>query len=249
MTLKELVMKVDFDSLLPYLEKWDNRHLDNIYAFREAYDILRGMEPDRDYRGKATVTTSMKEDGTKSTCVSSLDDDVWEKELAKELVFPDGLSVSMEELAMHCLWEITFYGFSPADVNDTFSGMFGRQKPQNRYEAALDKLEESIWKRQIPRKFRARGEDGERLTVGWFAFERCDRRMNRAKRKRKYRQDRRRKYLETMARRETLIQTLTVPGSTFGRSDVEFLSGVAYGMHYDYYSVGCGTNGRLDCQI
>ena len=192
------------------------------------------------------MTTSMKEDGTKSTRVSSLDDDVWEKELAKELVFPDGLSISMEELAMHCLWEITFYGFSPADVNDTFSGMFGRQKPQNRYEAALDKLEESIWKRQIPRKFRARGEDGERLTVGWFAFERCDRRMNRAKRKRKYRQDRRRKYLETMARRETLIQTLTVPGSTFGRSDVEFLSGVAYGMHYDYYSVGCGTNGRLE---
>lgn len=78
--------------------------MDNIYAFREAYDILRGMEPDRDYRGKATVTTSIKEDGTKSTRVSSLDDDVWEKELAKELVFPDGLSVSMEELAKHCLW-------------------------------------------------------------------------------------------------------------------------------------------------
>lgn len=150
MTLKELVMKVDFDSLLPYLEKWENRHLDNIYAFREAYDILRGMEPDRDYRGKATVTTSIREDGTRTTRVCYLDDNVWEKELAKELVFPDGLLVSLEELAMHCLWEITFYGFSPADVNDTFSGMFGRQKPQNRYEAALDKLEESIWKRRLP---------------------------------------------------------------------------------------------------
>lgn len=46
---------------------------------------------------------SIREDGTKSTRVSSLDDDVWEKELAKELVFSDGLSVSMEELAMHCL--------------------------------------------------------------------------------------------------------------------------------------------------
>ena len=90
---------------------------------------------------------SIREDGTKSTRVSSLDDDVWEKELAKELVFLDGLSVSMDELAMHCLWEITFYGF---------------------------------------------------------------------------------------------------PGSTFTRSDVEFLLGVDYGMRYDYYSVGCGTNGRLD---
>ena len=220
--------------------------MDNIYAFREAYDILRGMEPDRDYRGKATVTTSIREDGTRTTRVCYLDDDAWEKELAKELVFPDGLSVSMEELAMHCLWEITFYGFSPAGVKDTFPGMLGRQKPQNRYGAALDKLKESIWRRQTPRKFRLRGEGGERLITGWFAFERCGRRMNRAKRKRKYRQNRRIKYLATMSRRETLIQTLTVQGSTFTRSDVEFLLGVDYGMRYDYYSVGCGTNGRLD---
>ena len=34
MTLKELIMKVDFDSLLPYLEKWEKKNLDNIYAFR-----------------------------------------------------------------------------------------------------------------------------------------------------------------------------------------------------------------------
>lgn len=40
MPLKELIMKVDFDSLLPYLEKWEKKNLDNIYAFREAYDIL-----------------------------------------------------------------------------------------------------------------------------------------------------------------------------------------------------------------
>lgn len=62
MTLKELIMKVDFDSLLPYLEKWEKKNLDNIYAFREAYDILRNMEPDKDYRGEVTIITTTRED-------------------------------------------------------------------------------------------------------------------------------------------------------------------------------------------
>ena len=175
-----------------------------------------------------------------------MDDNVWEKELAKELVFPKGMLLSPEELAMRCLWEITFYGFSPEELEDTFSKMFGRQKPMNRYEVALDKLEESIWKHQTPRKFRARDEDGERLTIAHFPFKFCNKPMNRSKKKRKYRQDKREEYLEVMAKRETLIQMLTIPGSSFKRSDVEFLFNIAYGIRYDYCSVLHGTNGRLD---
>lgn len=181
MTLKELIMKVDFDSLLPYLEKWEKKNLDNIYAFREAYDILRNMEPDKDYRGEVTIITTTREDGTKITQVNFLDDNVWEKELAKEFVFPNGMQLNMEELAMRCLWEITFYGFSPVDREDTFSKMFGRRKPLNRYEVALDKLEESMWKHQTPRKFRARDEDGARLTIAHFPFKFCNKPMNRSK--------------------------------------------------------------------
>ena len=45
MTLKELIMKVDFDSLLPYLEKWEKKNLDNIYAFRDRTRIIEGKLP------------------------------------------------------------------------------------------------------------------------------------------------------------------------------------------------------------
>ena len=55
MTLKELVMKVDFDSLIRKSGKIDIW----ITSTPSVNDILRGMEPDRDYRGKATVTTSI----------------------------------------------------------------------------------------------------------------------------------------------------------------------------------------------
>ena len=37
MTLKELLTQVGFDELLPDLEKHEPEHLDNLYAFREAY--------------------------------------------------------------------------------------------------------------------------------------------------------------------------------------------------------------------
>ena len=50
MTLKELLTQVGFDELLPYLKKHEPEHLDDIYSFREAYDILLGMEPDKDFK-------------------------------------------------------------------------------------------------------------------------------------------------------------------------------------------------------
>ena len=45
MILKELFLKVGFDSIRPHLERFEPEHLDSIYAFREAYDLLCRMEP------------------------------------------------------------------------------------------------------------------------------------------------------------------------------------------------------------
>ena len=49
MTVKELIMEVGFDDLLPYLKEIIVGHFDNIYAFREAYDILRDMQPNPEF--------------------------------------------------------------------------------------------------------------------------------------------------------------------------------------------------------
>ena len=55
MTVKELIMSVTFEDLLPILKESESDHLDNIYAFREAYDILRNMEPNTDYQGEVII--------------------------------------------------------------------------------------------------------------------------------------------------------------------------------------------------
>lgn len=239
MTLKELITQVGFDELLPCLKEHESEHLDNIYAFREAYDILRGMEPDRDFHEEARVEWSGgRDEGGKGWIgVYHLDDVPWEKALAKDIIVADDVNLSREELAMRCLWEITYWGFSPQDISGNFERKFGRIRPKNKYEEALDRLEESIWKRQTQRRLRFRGPDGERLTRLELPLKLGERRKNRAKRKREYRQDRREEYLKRMSAREDLVQMLSAEGSSFTRNDVGFLLGIAYGTRYDYRSV------------
>ena len=248
MTLKELVMKVEFDNLRPYLEKFEPEHLDNIYAFREAYDILRRMTPAKNGQHEIHVSWSGGEmEGEKKwISVHPMHEVSWEEDLAADVVVADDVHLTDEELAMHCLWEITYWGFSPEEQLETFERKFNHHKLVNKYEVALDKLEESIWKHQTPRRLRCRGENGERYTTQQSTRYLFNERKNRSKRKREYRQDKREEYLKRMAARENLITQLSAEGSSFKRSDVDFLLHIEYGRQYDYLSITSGTDGRLD---
>lgn len=162
MTLKELLTQVGFDELLPDLEKHEPEHLDNLYAFREAYDILQGMEPATGFNGEIHVEWSGGEfeDEEKWISVGPMHDSSWEEDLAKEIVIADDVHLTSTELAMHCLWEITYWGFSPDERGETWQRKFEPKILNNKYEVALDKLEESVWKHQTPRRLRSKGKDG-----------------------------------------------------------------------------------------
>lgn len=248
MTLKELLTQVGFDELLPYLEKHEPEHLDNLYAFREAYDILRNMEPANNFEGKIFVEWhgGEWEDEEKWIGVSPMHDCTWEEDLAKEIIVADDVHISKIEIAMHCLWEITYWGFSPDEREETWQRKFGPKILNNKYEIALDKLEESIWRHQTPRRLRSKGKDGRRYVTWTNARDFFNNRMNRSKRKREYRQDKRKEYLRKMATRENLVRTLSSEGSSFRRNEVEFLLHVQYGRQYDYRSVTSNIENRLD---
>ena len=173
MTVKELIMEVEFDDLLPYLKEIIVGHFDNIYAFREAYDILRNMQPNPKFIGKVLI--EQEEDGVS---VHSLDADFWEHELAKELVLPENANLSNEEVAAHCIYDITFYGFSPAERIENF------------------------WKSHAPIQSK-------------------------------------------MERRKSIIQELTVSGSSFMHKDLAYLLEVEYGIQYDYHSITNEQGNRL----
>lgn len=136
MMVKELIMEVEFDDLLPYLKEIIVGHLDNIYAFREAYDILQDMQPNPKFVGKVWI--EQEEDWVS---VQSLDADFWENELAKELVLPKNSTLNKEEIAAHCIYDITFYGFSPAEIIENFWKNHGSiQSKMERRESIIQEL-------------------------------------------------------------------------------------------------------------
>lgn len=235
MTLKELLNKVDFDSLAPFIEKSEGRHLDSIYAYREAYDILRYMKPSENFKGEARVEWSGEEYGDEQWIgVFHLDGDYWEDALAKEIVIGENVDLPIEEIAAKCLWEITFYGFTPE--HEGFEDLLGR-KLRNKYDLMLDRLEESEWRHQIPRKYRVR-RNGQRLISGdWGMKDWFGKRMNRPKRMREHRQEKREKFFKSMSRRENNILDLTAEGSSFTRADLDFVLSVKHGVRYDFRSV------------
>lgn len=235
MTLKELLDKVDFDSLAPYIEKTEGKHLDSIYAYREAYDILRNMKPTENFKGEARVEWSGKEYGEDQWIgVFHLDGDYWEDALAKEIVIGENVDLPIEEIAAKCLWEITFYGFTPE--HEGFERMLGR-KIRNKYDVMLDRLEESEWRHQIPRRYRSVHNVQRFISGDWGMKDLFCKRMNRPKRMREHRQEKRKKYLESMSRRENNILDLTVAGSSFVRTDLDFILTVRHGIKYDFRSV------------
>ena len=235
MTLKELLNKVDFDSLAPFIAKSEGRHLDSIYAYREAYDILRYMKPSENFKGEARVEWSGEEYGDEQWIgVFHLDGDYWEDALAKEIVIDENVDLPIEEIAAKCLWEITFYGFAPD--HEGFEDLLGR-KLRNKYDLMLDRLEESEWRHQIPRKYRVR-RNGQRLISGdWGMKDWFGKRMNRPKRMREHRQEKREKFLKSMSRRENNILDLMAEGSSFTRADLDFVLSVKHGVRYDFRSV------------
>ena len=133
MTLKDLVMRFDFDSLLPYLEKDVNGEEYVLYAFRQAYDALRRREPNPDYKGSVRIEYSDEDDEEEQVeeeneqeeeryvCARYLDGDRWEDALAKELDCSPRIQedACWEKIAVKCLWELTYYGFFPDEIQGT----------------------------------------------------------------------------------------------------------------------------------
>ena len=56
MTLKELLLKYEFDTVVPDLLTVDEPIKDNLYAFKEAFDTLRRMAPG-DAQGEQIVVS------------------------------------------------------------------------------------------------------------------------------------------------------------------------------------------------
>lgn len=133
MTLKELLLKYEFDTVVPDLFTVDEPIKDNLYAFKEAFDTLLRMAPG-DAPGEQIVVSlevETEEDGTeieRYLYASNCEGDLWDSSLAKEVVIEADIT-EIRALAQ-ILWHITFLGFTPE--GEVFNDY--EKSPMNEYE-------------------------------------------------------------------------------------------------------------------
>lgn len=116
MTFRQLIYKYSFDDIIPELnEIWDKG---NLYLFRQAFAILRSLEP---ASGQGSIIVKRVEGETGSyNRVCNLSGYDWHENLGWEIIVDSNIDISEKQLLALCLWERSFYGFSPQQQQATF---------------------------------------------------------------------------------------------------------------------------------
>ena len=247
MTLKNLLLKYEFDTLVPDLILTDKPAKDNLYAFKEAFDELRRMEPG-DPHGEQIVVdieVDIDDDGNeieRYLDASSSEGDFWDACLAKEVI----IKADVTELCAlaQILWHMTFYGFT-AEEKTMWDDV-----PHNQYErkAALLEYRQHCNYARIKCKKRP-SEDDLRCALsldGWKTYEKREAHRNRAKRMRDARQNRSIARLERQGKITRLIDRLLLCAWDFGFNDVKYLNETKVITLFDFFSRTTTTVGRVD---
>ncbi len=259
MTIKELFNQVTFEELCPqlksYVKTYDvfgNDLVEHLYLFREAYDRLRLLKPsgqldsyiDKMQQNGVTVHKEVEvicyDDSDKGNIDLSFDlEGSWEYNLSLELVLPKDKTISLATLAALCLWQLTYDNWSDYQEENRIERALNPHKPSNKYEVALESLENSIYKRQTPKLFLPKLKKDRlmrcKILPAGFSermIHKClngDDRKNRSKRKRTYRQEKRKKFLKRMGNRQAVIDLFTMTGSSFTKGSCEYLLHVKNG--------------------
>lgn len=234
MTLNDHIHSTPFDVLVPELINIDEPVRENLYAFKEAYDILRRMKPAEPQEESILVTIQDADDDDPDAQqeqrinAQHCGGYFWENDLAKEVVIMEGISTT--RALAEILWEMTFYGFDPYPQEDI---------PLNRYEKKAEELEN----RQFDNYARAkRGVVRGHLTEyalspeEWEVYERRFAHKNRSKRMRDARQERAIKRNKRLGKIEKVIGRILACTSDVSHKDLDYLFDAKTICEYEFFS-------------
>ena len=237
MTLKELLLKYEFDTIVPDLVAVDESVKDNLYAFKEAFDTLRRMVPG-DAQGEQIVVcleVETEEDGTeieRYLYASNCEGDLWDSSLAKEVVIEADIT-EIRALAQ-ILWHITFFGFTPEHEG------YRRHENKNKYErkASLMRYHQFCnYARIKPKKNPTDWELRCSLSLDdWDIYHAREAHRNRAKRMRDARQDRQIAKYERMGKIQRLIDSIVATSWDSDYADYKYLFDTKELRVFEFYS-------------
>ena len=224
MILKDLLLKYEFDALVPDLIAIDEQVKNNLFGFKEAFDTLRRMTPEGDGREQIIVSERVEtdEDGLETERyqhASNCEGEIWSSCLAKEVVLEADV-MELRALA-RILWHITFWGFTPE--GEAFNDY--EKSPMNEYErkAFTLRYHQFCNYARVKRKKNPTISDRALSFEGWEIYNRRKARRNRAKRMRDARQDRQIEKYTRMGKIQRLIESITLTGLDTTESSYAYL--------------------------
>ena len=179
MILKALFDSVTYEEIEPYLIQKCKQPYDQLNAYREAYDFIMAETPTPSFIDKAWVEYHPEEEAGFQIRVCFLDGALWCHELAKEVIFEEGVEFNLPEVLASCLWEMTFFNFS----EDRWL--------EGGDELDLEKEEQCVFHERASKAL------DRLLSHGYYRKQR----MNRSKRKRNWRQENRYDFFQCVAKR------------------------------------------------
>lgn len=209
MTLKELLLKVEFDNVAPFILQHYPELSKCMAGFKMAFDDMRNTVA-ADADGETINVELCTEEGEEPYLSAyHVDNDVWENVVRREVVIDSNVTASFEEIVAVILFEATFFGFTPTDRNETFEEWEIDRKPPtngNLYRIKWWNLTQKQHDSQCSKE-----DIGKRtytLDPEHPLRELRDKPMNRSKRKRAYRWVKRIDRLESLANRWDLLQKM-----------------------------------------
>lgn len=230
MKLYDLLSRVTFDDLVPTLNTIIIKE-NQLPYFKMAFDELRMMAPtiNDDDIDVEMAESYIYVDGCQ---------DNWANVLGKNIIFDDDLQITVQVLAAHILWEITFFGFSEEEMKANIGRDYGDEShtPDNIYRRKIQKIEDRQWKNYSRGVQWEISEDQKFISydIVMEVFKRRKKR-NRAKRMRDARQERQMARLRKLAFREEGICKAVGTGC-MPREQVEYIMNVQYGDEHTYSS-------------
>lgn len=238
MTLKDLLLKYEFDTIVPDLLTIDEPIKDNLYAFKEAYDTLRRMAPG-DAGGEQIVVSlevETEKDGTeveRYLHASNCEGDLWDSSLAKEVVIEADIT-EIRALAQ-ILWHITFFGFTPEHEG------YQHYETKNKYEHKASLLEYHQFCNYARIKRKKNSTDWELRCLlsmdEWNTYYAREAHRNRAKRMRDARQDRQIAKYERMGKIQRLIDSIVATSWDSDYADYKYLFDTKEIRVFEFYSM------------
>jgi hypothetical protein len=236
MTLKELLDRCEFKDIAPHITQWSSGR--SLAPFKQAFDILRHLEPDTSSEGELEIVRGYNEfSQTYYPLIKQwFETDTWECELASKIIVSDELTLTDAEIAAHCLWELTYLGFDQSSFESwreaQMSIVGGLDKKETDaikpYTVAVEKLEYMLEINYLPKKFKDADSYVEKLVNECLdakprTFGKLPKSMRHMIKKHIKALERKAKVEERKAKVEDSIRRLIANSKSFSREELEYL--------------------------